>query len=191
MNLEAAWAALRPDDPELGRDLLRRWREPHRHYHTDEHLAHLLEIIDAHAELADDADAVRLAAWFHDAVYDPRAADNEERSAELATDEEVRRLVRLTGSHDPAPGDRNGALLCDADLAILAAPADGYDRYTKRVRQEYHFVPDELFRAGRAAVLRQLLALPALFRLVPEREEWTARARGNLGRELTTLLGAS
>jgi predicted metal-dependent HD superfamily phosphohydrolase len=191
MNLEAAWAALRPDDPELGRDLLRRWREPHRHYHTDEHLAHLLEIIDAHAELADDADAVRLAAWFHDAVYDPRAADNEERSAQLATDEEVRRLVRLTGSHDPAPGDRNGALLCDADLAILAAPADGYDRYTRRVRQEYHFVPDELFRAGRAAVLRQLLALPALFHLVPEREEWTARARGNLGRELTTLLGAS
>jgi predicted metal-dependent HD superfamily phosphohydrolase len=191
MNLEAAWAALRPDDPELGLDLLRRWREPHRHYHTDEHLAHLLEIIDAHAELAADADAVRLAAWFHDAVYDPRAADNEERSAELATDEEVRRLVRLTGSHDPAPGDRNGALLCDADLAILAAPADGYDRYTRRVRQEYHFVPDELFRAGRAAVLRQLLALPALFHLVPEREEWTARARGNLGRELTTLLGAS
>src|SRR5689334_15382646 len=77
-DLEAAWARLQPDQPDLGADLLARWREPHRHYHTDEHLAFMLEIIDRHADLADDADAVRLAAWFHDAVYDPRAADNEE-----------------------------------------------------------------------------------------------------------------
>jgi predicted metal-dependent HD superfamily phosphohydrolase len=187
MNLEAAWTALRPDDPGLGRELLRRWREPHRRYHTEEHLAFVLEIIDAHADLAADADAVRLAAWFHDAVYDPRAGDNEERSAALSADEEVRRLVRLTATHDPAPGDRNGGLLCDADLAILAAPEDAYDRYARQVREEYRFVPDEPFRAGRAAVLRQLSALPELYHLVPQRHEWTARAHANLDRELAVL----
>jgi predicted metal-dependent HD superfamily phosphohydrolase len=193
MNLESAWTALRPDDPELGRDLLARWREPHRRYHTEAHLAFMLDVIEAHAGLAEDADAVRLAAWFHDAVYDPRAADNEERSAELAAGEsaEVRRLIMLTTTHHPEAGDRNGGLLCDADLAILAAPPDDYDHYALQVRQEFSFVPDELFKAGRAAVLRQLLGLPALYHLVPQRAEWTARARGNLDRELTTLPGAS
>jgi predicted metal-dependent HD superfamily phosphohydrolase len=189
-DLEAAWQALRPDDPELGRDLLRRWREPHRKYHTERHLAFMLDVIERNGALADDVDAVRMAAWLHDAVYDPRAGDNEARSAALTGDPEVQRLVLLTKTHDPAAGDRNGQLLCDADLAILAsAPAD-YREYARQVREEYAFVPDGAFRAGRAGVLAQLLALPALFHLVPERDGWTERAHANLRAELTTLSDA-
>jgi predicted metal-dependent HD superfamily phosphohydrolase len=96
---------------------------PHRHYHTLAHLAAMLAIVRPWP-------VVELAVWFHDAVYDPRATDNEEASAERslpavgaapATVAEVARLVRLTATHDPAPGDGAGALLCDADLSILAA----------------------------------------------------------------------
>ena len=191
-DLQEAWRRLRPTDPALGADLLSRWSEPHRRYHTLEHLAYMLDVIDRYPELAADADAVRLAAWFHDAVYDPRAPDNEERSAELARQalpgdpdlEEVVRLVLLTKTHHAEPDDRNGALLCDADLAILAAPPERYAGYTKAVREEYAFVPDEAFRIGRRAVLEQLLSLPALFHLVPDRVEWTDRALTNIRTEL-------
>ena len=103
-------------------------------------------------------------------------ADNEERSAALAeralaetdlpdaTVAEVARLVRLTTTHDPDEGDRDGAVLCDADLAILAADPERYAAYAAAVREEYAAVPDEAFREGRAAVLRGLLDLPSLFR---------------------------
>jgi predicted metal-dependent HD superfamily phosphohydrolase len=183
-----------PLDGPAGADLLRRWSEPHRRYHTVEHLAAMLDVVDRNAALADDALAVRLAAWFHDAVYDPRAGDNEERSAALARAavpahlaDEVVRLVLVTKGHATGTDDRNGSLLCDADLAILAASPDRYARYAAAVREEYSFVPEDVFRAGRAAVLRSLAELPVLFRVVPERDEWTAAARANLAMEIKTL----
>jgi predicted metal-dependent HD superfamily phosphohydrolase len=190
-NLATQWSRLRPGTEALGRDLLDRWSEPHRQYHTVDHLAAVLAVVDRYAHLAADADAVRLAAWFHDAVYDPRATDNEERSADLADralgDPEVARLVRLTAGHEVAPGDANGALLADADLAILAADRDAYDRYAAAVRREYAHVPEDAFRAGRARILRGLVALPALYRIVPPRADWEAAARANLARELAAL----
>ncbi|MET8463006.1 HD domain-containing protein [Micromonospora zamorensis] len=184
-----------------GEQLLARWREPHRHYHTVPHLAAVLDVVDEHADLAGRPDVVRLAAWFHDAVYDPRAAGdaNERDSAALAesmlaglgvpvpTAAEVRRLVLLTAGHTVAPGDPDGALLCDADLAVLAAPPADYDRYAAAIRREYAHVPEPAFRAGRAAVLTGLLALPALFRLPPLAARWEEPARDNVRRELAAL----
>jgi predicted metal-dependent HD superfamily phosphohydrolase len=182
-----------------GGDLLARWAEPHRHYHTVDHLAAVLRVIDEHQDLAPDADAVRLAAWFHDAVYDPRRVDNEEASALLAEavlpgllvvpdrTAEIARLVRLTAGHDPAPGDRNGGLLTDADLAILASPPETYRTYTAAVRREYAHMPDAAFAAGRGAVLQNLLGLPRLFHCRDLRERWEEAARHNLGVELTAL----
>ncbi|WP_432984596.1 HD domain-containing protein [Dactylosporangium sp. CA-233914] len=197
-----AWQRIFPGEETVGRDLLARWSQPHRRYHTLDHLALMLGVIDEHAGLADDPDAVRLAAWFHDAVYEVHGSDNEEQSARLAgttlaalgfsapRTAEVARLVRLTAGHAVAPGDRNGALLADADLAILAAAKPDYDRYAAAVRAEYAQVPDEVFRPGRAAILRRLADLPELFRVVPARAEWSARARANLEAEIRTLLGA-
>ncbi|WP_428843670.1 HD domain-containing protein, partial [Streptomyces hirsutus] len=100
---------------------------------------------------------------------------------------EVARLVRLTVTHDPADDDRDGQVLCDADLAILASPPSAYAAYTAAVREEYHFVPNDAFREGRAAVLRQLLGLPSLFRTSYGREHWEATARYNLRGELEML----
>jgi predicted metal-dependent HD superfamily phosphohydrolase len=199
-QLRDQWCRLVPAGADLGEALLDRWSEPHRRYHTLEHLAAVLAVADRYPDLAADADAVRLACWYHDAVYDPRAADNEERSAVLAEAElpaagapadrvaEVARLVRLTAGHDVDGDDTNGSLLADADLAILAATPDEYDRYAAAVRAEYAHVPDEAFRAGRAAVLRRLTDLPVLYRTVPQRADWEAQARANIDRELRLLV---
>jgi hypothetical protein len=127
----------------------------------------------------------------------PTAApsDHHAAGAASATVAEVARLVRLTATHDPRPGDDAGALLCDADVAILAADPAGYDAYAAAVRREYAHLPDEVFRAGRAAVLRSLLGRPALYRVVGERADWEPRARATLTRGaieavLSTLAGA-
>ncbi|MET7331383.1 metal-dependent phosphohydrolase [Nonomuraea sp. NPDC005650] len=205
MALAGDWAALVGDSPAslaTGAELLARWAEPHRRYHNLDHLAAVLggiaQLAAPGGDLADDLPAVRLAAWFHDAVYDGRPGLDEERSAQLAQSRlprcgvpagrvaEAARLVRLTAAHDTlAEGDHNGAVLCDADLAVLGMP--GYDDYAGRIRQEYAHVPDDLFRAGRAEVLRRLLAVPRLYRTERARELWEERARANMTRELATL----
>ncbi|WP_432060700.1 HD domain-containing protein [Streptomyces sp. S1] len=193
-----------PDPAPYGRNLLARWAEPQRRYHTVDHLRAVLDRVD---ELTDqggeggELELVRLAAWFHDAVYRPDRSENEERSALLAEKAlteagltphevaEVARLVRLTVTHDPADGDLNGETLCDADLAILASAPDTYARYAAAVREEYAFVPEDTFREGRAAVLRHLLDLPRLFRTPYGAAVWEEKARENVERELKELRG--
>lgn len=165
-----------------------------RGYHDLRHLAEVLGRLDELGEGEDEA--LLLAAWFHDAVYDgePHA---EERSARLAESElagsgvdvaEVARLVRLTERHDPEPGDRRGQALCDADLAILAAPPERYREYAAGVRREYARFSDADFRAGRLAVLADLAARDTLFRTTYALEHWEPRARENLAREMRTLV---
>ncbi|MGC4960946.1 HD domain-containing protein [Gordonia sp. DT101] len=177
--------------------LISRWSEPQRRYHTVEHLRRVLESLrelqDSSVEF--DVVPVRLAAWFHDAVYDIPGHDNEIRSAELASTMlaghgsagEVTRLVRITATHHVTPGDRNAAALCDADLSILgAAPAD-YARYTQQVREEYASVPDEYFRPGRADVLRGLLNQQSIFHTGYGHKRWEERARRNVTDEIVEL----
>ncbi|MBB5077766.1 HD domain-containing protein [Nonomuraea endophytica] len=184
----------------LHAELVARWSEPHRRYHTLTHLRAVLAAIDDLADLAGDPVAVRLAAWFHDAVYDGRPGWDEERSAQLAQRRlpacgvpaervaEVARLVRLTAAHDTLrDGDANGAVLCDADLAVLGRP--GYEVYAADIRREYAHVPDELFAAGRSAVLARLLAVPNLYRTERARALWQDRARRNMSAELAALGG--
>jgi predicted metal-dependent HD superfamily phosphohydrolase len=179
----------------VGAALLAAWRQPHRRYHTVEHLRSVLHHVDELAAHADDPDAVRLAAWYHDAVYQG-TPDDEERSAQRAENDltvlqlapdlvaEVARLVRLTATHDPRPGDRNGETLSDADLAILAAPTDRYTAYTAAVRAEYAHVPDDAFAAGRATLLQTLLDAPAIYRTPHSRQHWEPQARSNIRTEL-------
>jgi predicted metal-dependent HD superfamily phosphohydrolase len=185
-----------------GTELLGRWAEPHRRYHDLEHLAEVLAAVDLLAAEAADVAVVRLAAWFHDAVYVGHPGQDEEDSAVLAEQvlaglgvpaERVARvagLVRMTAAHDPADGDPDAAVLNDADLAVLAAPAERYERYRTAVREEYRHVPDELFRAGRAAVLSTLAGRDPLFRTGTGRDRWQAAARANLAAELAALTSA-
>ncbi|TDK24554.1 DUF4031 domain-containing protein [Arthrobacter crusticola] len=198
--LASRWESLLPGTAELGEDLVERWSEPHRAYHDLSHLLAVLEALDTLLE-ADDAGLRRpvlLAAWFHDAVYRGTAGEDEEASAALAGGSlrgvldpaevsEVERLVLLTRTHAPAAGDRAGALLCDADLAVLGGSGGDYDAYTAAVRREYAHVPDDAFTAGRAAVVRQLLALDPLFSTEGGAALWDGRARENLRAELGRL----
>ena len=189
-------------DPAVGAALLARYAEPHRHYHSVEHLRAVLSAVDALAPHADQPAVVRLAAWYHDAVYDPRRSDNEERSARLAESELVRaglaqvaagrvaELVRVTVDHDPPVGDADAQVLCDADLAVLSSSAADYERYVAAVRREYAHVDERGWRAGRAAVLRRLLERPALFRTDTARA-WEPAARRNVGQELAALTDPS
>jgi predicted metal-dependent HD superfamily phosphohydrolase len=188
-----------PDPAPYGRALLERWAEPQRRYHTLDHLSEVLARVAELTAYADDPDTVALAAWFHDAVYRPDRSENEERSADLARralheagvgaerTAEVVRLVRLTVTHDPAPGDADGEVLCDADLAVLAGDPASYAAYAAAVRDEYAFVPAPDFRSGRADVLRRLLDLPHLFRTPYGQEHWERTARRNLTTELELL----
>jgi predicted metal-dependent HD superfamily phosphohydrolase len=176
------------------------YADPGRGYHD---LLHLEEVLARLEELEDhgavfDRLTVPLAAWFHDAVYDgrPGAEERSARWAEEALPEagvppaqvaEVARLVRLTERHDPEPGDLDGAALCDADLAVLASPPPRYRAYTDGVRKEYASVPEPAFRAGRSAVLRELLDRPRLFTTAYALQHWEPAARANVTRELASL----
>ena len=182
-------------------DLERRWAEPHRHHHDLSHLRYVLAALDAlHGEGEDfDIDVVRRAAWFHDAIYDPRRDDNEERSARLAIDllaadespVEVARLVRITRTHEVDPVDSNAAALCDSDLSILASDDLRYRQYADNVRREYAHVPDPKFAHARAAILQGLLKRPRLFSTPTGRRRWEATARTNLTTEIADLVGQS
>ncbi len=184
--------------PDVAADLLDRWREPHRRHHDERHLREVLDAIALLADDGDDTEATELAAWFHDAVYEGQP-DDEERSAALASArlgaadvdpqlvDEVVRLVLLTRTHDPAPDDRSGAVLCDADLSVLGAEPQRYADYVAAVRAEYTHVDDAGWRTGRADVLRGLLGLDPLFRTAAGRARWEAAARANLRAELDAL----
>lgn len=183
--------------------LLEAYGDPRRGYHDQRHLREVLEHLDRLLQQPEasavDPLPVVLAAWFHDAVHDGRP-DDEERSAALVEESlplvglaphvvaEVARLVRLTRDHRPDPGDLAGALLCDADLAILASSPKRYAEYARDVHREYADLDEATFRRGRAEVLQALLAAPTLFRTPVAREEWEAAARRNASREIEALL---
>jgi predicted metal-dependent HD superfamily phosphohydrolase len=185
-------------------ELLARWREPHRRYHT---LTHLVAVLDALDLLLDgpealpieDRAAVYLAAWFHDAVYRGSPGDDEAASAALAEQvlarlgqpvarvAEVARLIRMTASHSPAPGDRSAEVLADADLSVLGSSDHDYRAYALAVRQEYDHVPEAGFRTGRAQVLRRLSAGTQIYRTPRGRLLWESAARANVAGEIARL----
>jgi predicted metal-dependent HD superfamily phosphohydrolase len=179
--------------------LIEAYSSPIRKYHGCSHLADVLDQIDRLAAYAHDPGVVRLAAWFHDAVYDSRREDNEERSAELArrtlrglglptdTITSVADLVLCTKTHAAPDDDWNALTLIDADLAILGTASAEYRAYAEGIRAEYAWVPEEEFRRGRAAVLRRFLERPRIYRTEFMFLDREAAARHNLEHELIGL----
>ena len=174
------------------------YAEPARAYHGLPHLWDGLARLDEAATVGAERDHVEAALWFHDAVYDARADDNEERSAllaqrtltdlgvEAAVGQEVARLIRLT-DHRMPPSDRAGRLLCDIDLSILGRSPEEFDAYDAAIRAEYAWAPDEAYRAGRRQVLAALLARDPLYGTEEFRGRYEVRARANLRRALARL----
>jgi predicted metal-dependent HD superfamily phosphohydrolase len=178
-------------------ELIRRYGEAGRHYHDRTHLSQVLALCQRLAQRCAEPAAVELAAWFHDAVYDPRAADNEEQSAALAAAllgqlklpadliERVQALVLATKTHQAQ--DVDAAVLLDADLAILGAEPAEYARYAGAIRQEYAWVADDAYRQGRRQVLKGFLQRPRIYRTDEMFQTHEAAARRNVTQEVAQL----
>lgn len=195
-------------DEALKRELAALYRAEDRHYHNLAHIQAMLALAGDYRASLNDPEAVEAAIWFHDAIYDSRAKDNEARSAALAGRKlagraDADRLARIaamistTATHQlPSlqgqnPGDekfvRDAALFLDMDLAILGAAPDVFDAYEQAVRQEYGWVEAPMWNAGRGAVLKAFLARPHIFHTEEFRHRFEPRARQNMARSLKTL----
>lgn len=176
-------------------EIWRQYASPGRFYHTLDHIRNVLTTLDNLDAHVADLPTVKLAAWLHDAIYDSKAADNEERSAEFAqrlcerlaipAGRAVADLILKTKTHNDE-GDPNAQALLDADLAILGASESDYRQYAGQIRQEYAWVPELEYRTGRRGVLERFLARPRIFHFLTHQEE---PARRNLATEIAELGG--
>ncbi len=199
-GLQAHWDSLTtalhlPACPQHLHEVLTRWQEPQRHYHTLAHLLACVHLVARHWGAFEQPAAVLLGLFYHDAVYDPKRHDNEAQSALLlqahwqgvmapTTLARIGGWILATATHAGDGLDGDGLRFLDVDLAVLSsAPAD-YGRYARQVRAEYGWVANADYRQGRAAVLQGFLKRPVLYHtplLGPLAE---AQARANLSAEL-------
>jgi predicted metal-dependent HD superfamily phosphohydrolase len=183
---------------ELHDEVLSRYTEPHRHYHTQQHLSECFEKVQPILSLALHPAEVQLALWFHDAIYDTQRSDNEEQSATWARSsvlsfggppdvgQRIYDLIMFT-RHDAMPVGLDAEVLVDADLSILGSPPDRFDEYEQQVRKEYGWVPEVMFRQGRRKILKSFLERKQIFATLPFQELYEAQARENLRRSFESL----
>ena len=149
-------------------------------------------------QLAQRPGEVALALWFHDAIYELKASDNEARSADWAAgamreaglpeDRAVRvHAMVMATKHDAIPSDPDQQLLVDIDLSILGAAPARYAEYEQQVRAEYDFVPEEAFRHGRKSILQAFLARRQIYNTTAFLTSHEAAARFNLGQAIARL----
>ena len=197
MELLHRWTALcerldlKSEAAEAYAQLSAAYGTPPRAYHNLEHVAHCLDELEILGDVAEHPEAIETAIWFHDAIYDPHAKDNEERSAELAAnvlrglglDEpfrlEVGSLILVT-RHCTPPQTTDEAIIIDVDLAILGQPPGVYDAYERAIRRECDWVPEREFWSRRTDILRRLLARETVFYTAQFRDRYEDQARTNL-----------
>jgi len=193
-------------DCRLKAELTGRYSAAERHYHGLAHIEAMLGLAGQYRSALSDPEAVEAAIWFHDAVYDSRAADNEARSAALASHclaphadparlSRILAMIEATATHVAPKFEEPGstldaALFLDMDLAILGAPPAEFDRYEAAVRREFGWLSDAAWRSGRAAVLQKFLDRPHIFHTARFRRRFEAAARRNLSRSLGSLPGS-
>lgn len=181
-------------------ELVARYSEPHRKYHTVQHLAECLAHFEAVRHLAEHPDEVEIALWFHDGIYDTQRHDNERQSAdwaravlegqgaEPATVQRVDELIMAT-CHSALPVSPDAKLLVDVDLSILGALPSRFAEYEEQIRQEYAFVPEEIFRQKRGEILRAFLGRPLIYSTPHFQAALEARARDNLRLAIAGITG--
>jgi len=179
-------------------ELTKCYAEKHRHYHTAQHIAECLARLDEARALCEHPDEVEIALWFHDAIYDTHAKDNEAQSADWAARvlhdagaekpviDRVRTLIMAT-CHDALPETRDACVLVDIDLSILGAPPERFDAYELEIRAEYAWVPNILFRSTRRKILGEFLKRPSIYSTDDFKQKLENNARANLARSLRAL----
>jgi predicted metal-dependent HD superfamily phosphohydrolase len=184
----------------VGWGLLDRFEEPHRAYHNSMHVLALLQHAEDAHELVSDPHKMALAIWFHDAIYDPKAQDNEAQSAALAQTSlkhlgekdpfvaDVETMILATVKHQlPENASNDLQLFLDFDLSILGSTPETYASYAAAIRTEYHFVPDDVYKPGRRAVLENFRKRDRLYFTDYAFDKWEAAARENLTTEIGQL----
>lgn len=194
------WSDLGLSQPDASvfSELLARYSEPGRAYHTCQHLEECFAHFRTARALARHPGEVQLALWFHDAIYDTRSSTNESESADWACRvlqragaaqrlrERVRGLILAT-RHAGALDCDDARLTVDIDLSILGADPGRFAEYERQVRTEYAWVPDALFRSTRAKILGEFLARPVIYATDAFRARFEERARENLTRAIAAL----
>ncbi|MBO1351093.1 MAG: hypothetical protein EBE86_028690 [Hormoscilla sp. GUM202] len=170
-----------------------------RFYHGLAHVKYMLDAIAPWESQANNYPAIQLATWFHDAIYNPKAKDNEEKSAAYAakvlkrlkisssTIDAVTQMILKTKHHQADPEDIDSQILLDADLAILGEDESSYRFYAKGIRREYAWLSSEEYRSGRIDVLKKLLQRPRIYLTAQMFEQQEAKARQNMLAEIELL----
>ena len=198
-----------PDDAQaLWQSIFVHYGESQRAYHTLSHIEQLLVQFDSIKHNLSEPHIVALALYYHDVIYNPTRADNEQKSAEYAVGalssylspeqcQDIYALIMMTANHQidesidsveySSVKYSDAAYLLDMDLSILGAPWPTYEQYAQAIRQEYAHVADDNYRDGRTAVLQGLLAHPKLYLTDYYYSQLEAQARDNIKRELISL----
>lgn len=192
-RFEQLWRSCAADIDSIGlgaryEEVHARYTEAHRRYHSPEHISHCLQQFDAARTLLDNADAVELAVWYHDVVYDIGAVDNEARSAKMfrrhargelsdAMTATVHDLIMVTMHLCALPTTSDQAYFVDIDLSSFGLPQERFLRDSVAVREEFAHIPDAQFYAGQkkfllALVSREHFCFTTFFR---DRHERAAR----------------
>lgn len=185
---------------ELFKKIAEEYQAENRKYHNFEHIEKMIAFLQVYEQEIKDGAGIRFAVYFHDVVYDTKAKDNEEQSAQYAQNYLTRLgipdtivvhvldLIHATTRHEVIDGDTDSAIFLDADLAILGSSAEEYDKYATKIRQEYAWVPDDQYRTGRKIVLENFLNRPRIYFTDKAYKELEQRARINIKRELARLV---
>jgi len=190
-------------DPKKGEEIfnkiVRMYDSEKRFYHNRKHVEKLLKFIEGKKDEIENFDAVCLATWFHDVIYDTQAKDNEEQSAIFARKKleelgiqkdiivKVEKLIRATWKHENIDGDNDCSIFLDGDLAILSEDNDKYDSYTKAIRREYAWVPDDVYKERRKEVMENFLKKDRIYFTEEMFKKSEVKARNNIKREIESL----
>lgn len=189
----------RTEAEELFKKIAEEYQAENRAYHNFEHIEKMLSFLQTYEQEIKDSRGVKLAAYFHDVVYDTKAKDNEEQSAQYAQNylerlgipdeiaSHVLTLIRSTEKHEVVEGDSDSAIFLDADLAIFGSSEEEYDKYAAKIRQEYAWVSDDEYRSGRKKVLESFLNRPRIYFTEQTGKDLEEQARKNIERELEQL----
>lgn len=183
----------------IWRDIVKYYEGNGRYYHTLRHIQNVLEVIDSAQAYAEDLPAIKLAAWFHDIIYDVHRNDNETQSAIYASNvlqklgiaaETITKasyMIRATKHNRGCPDDIDCQIMLDADLATFASEWDLQIEIEQAIRQEYAFVPEPAYRAGRQAVLQNFLKRERIYCTDWMHAEGERTARQNIERSIAAL----
>jgi predicted metal-dependent HD superfamily phosphohydrolase len=205
-KLRGRWRALMASlavdsglEEELFQEIVKHYGREGRHYHTLKHVYNVLTAIERLRGKARDMEAILLAAWYHDIIYEMKGGDNELRSAELAgvalrrmgVGQEritaIQTMIHHTDVNKSPPDDTDCQILLDADLSKLASSGEEYAQNSEAIRQEYFFVPEPEYRESRRRLLIQFLERNRIFQTDHMFANCEEKARRNIANELERL----